>query len=92
MALVLLARASVLALGWDRASSPGSAEKGCLEKPRVYFWSMPSFSLVPCCRGKKLTLELWAFLKAQQVADIDMLLWALVCRGWGSLGTPGSTS
>lgn len=46
LALAPLARASVLALGWERAPSPGSAEKGCLEKPSLFF-SVPNFSLAP---------------------------------------------
>lgn len=84
LALAPLARASILALGWHRASSPDSAEKGCLEKPRVYFSSVPSFSSAPGCREKKLTPELGAFLVGGHATM------ALVCRGWGSIGTPGS--
>lgn len=79
LALAPLARASILVLGWDRAPSPGSAEKGCLEKTGIYFSSVPSFTLVPSYRGKKLTPELGTFLEAQLV--VDMLPWALVCRG-----------
>ena len=88
LALAPLARASILALGWDRAPSPGAAVKGCLEKPRVYFSSVPSFSLAPVCQGKTLTSKLGAFLEAQ--LTVDMLPWAVVCRGRGSIGTPRS--
>lgn len=84
MALVPLARASVLALGWNRAPSPGSAEKGCLEKPRVYFSSIPRFSLAPGCRGKKLTLELGQFWRFSWWQTCYR---GLFCRGYGPLGT-----
>lgn len=87
-ALAPLTRVSILALGWDRAPSLGSAEKGCQEKPGIDIPFAPSFTLVPSYRGKNLTPELRTFPEAQLV--VDMLPWALVCRGWGSLGTPES--
>lgn len=77
-----------MALGWDRAPSPGSAAKGCLEKPRVHFSSVPSFSLAPGCQEKALTSKLGVFLDAQ--LTVDMLPWAVVCRGCSSIGTPRS--
>lgn len=65
-----LARASVLALGWDRAPSPGSAVKGCLEKHRIHFSSAPSSSLAPGCQGKTLTPKPGTFLEAQPMGNM----------------------
>lgn len=52
LALAPLARASVLALGWERAPSPGSAEKGCLEKPRAYFSSVLASAVLQAVEGR----------------------------------------
>lgn len=71
-----------LGMGLGQRSSPSSAEKGCLEKPGVCFDSVPSFSFAP---GKVLTPKLGTFLEAWLA--VDMLPWALVCRGRRSLGT-----